>query len=285
MKPSDVLPFYRWYKANPPPSRGGGLNNWLFVAALRLRHYTSQGEAMEVLESLNLEAVKEGEILRQVECAFEADTSGHKAPRWPKPDMELRDSIAKTNTNVDELLSHPFTKTPATEEAIDLLFPGDPLICAGATQMLFHTQPRSKWRGTLSRKQFIVPNPMSAVKGLTLQRKESYHTLNNTGPRQYLVTEFDSGNVAEQLRVILHLRNHGPTPGADVLPLKMVLHSGGKSIHAWWEAAAFDPTDFFRRAVVLGADPHTWLKSQFVRMPDGWRKDKARVQHILYFAQ
>jgi hypothetical protein len=35
-------------------------------------------------------------------------------------------------------------------------------------------------------------------------------------------------------------------------------------------------------AVSLGADPATWLKSQFVRMPDGLR-DNGKRQRVLYF--
>jgi hypothetical protein len=39
---------------------------------------------------------------------------------------------------------------------------------------------------------------------------------------------------------------------------------------------------FFAYAVSLGADKATWLRSQFVRMPDGLR-DNGRRQVIYYF--
>jgi hypothetical protein len=35
-------------------------------------------------------------------------------------------------------------------------------------------------------------------------------------------------------------------------------------------------------AVRLGADPHTWLRSQFVRMPEGTRENGKR-QTVNYF--
>ena len=38
---------------------------------------------------------------------------------------------------------------------------------------------------------------------------------------------------------------------------------------------------FFRYAVSLGADPATWTRSQFVRMPGG-RRDNGKVQLVCY---
>jgi hypothetical protein len=64
-----------------------------------------------------------------------------------------------------------------------------------------------------------------------------------------------------------------------------VCHSGGKSLHGWY--ACFDRTEeenreFMAWAVRLGADRQTWVRSQFVRMPDGTRQNGKR-QSIFYF--
>src|SRR5262245_17952073 len=80
-----------------------------------------------------------------------------------------------------------------TEEIIDRLFPGNPLLCCGKSQSEFDTAPREHWRGELVRLQFIVPSPMSAVSGFTKDGRESKHTLSNTGLRRFLICEFDRG--------------------------------------------------------------------------------------------
>ena len=124
----------------------------------------------------------------------------------------------------------------------------------------------------------VVPSPMTEKWGVTKDGKRSQHTLSNTGPRRYLVTEFDSGAADSQAAIIDHLRSFAP--------LVMVLSSGGKSLHAWWHCG--DNTEaqqlaFFRYAVSLGADPATWTRSQFVRLPMGWREEKGRRQQVYFF--
>ncbi len=123
----------------------------------------------------------------------------------------------------------------------------------------------------------IVPSPMSARTGRTQDGRVSEHTLDNTGPRRFLIIEQDSGDADEQAAVLLHL--------AQRAPLALAVHSGSKSIHGWFLAEG-EPEDdlhaFMRRAVTLGADRATWTRSQFVRMPDGFR-DNGRRQTVHFF--
>ena len=42
------------------------------------------------------------------------------------------------------------------------------------------------------------------------------------------------------------------------------------------------PGDFMEEAVRLGGDPKTWLKSQFVRLPNGQRED-GTIQRVEFF--
>ena len=37
-----------------------------------------------------------------------------------------------------------------------------------------------------------------------------------------------------------------------------------------------------RYAVSLGADPRLWIRSQFARIPDGFRVDKEKLQSVIY---
>src|SRR5262249_20575154 len=116
--------------------------------------------------------------------------------------------------------------TSHTEEIIDRLFPGDPLLCAGKSHCDFETRSRSEWRGELAALQVIVPSPMTARIGRTQDGKESAHTLETTGPRSFLVIEQDAGAIDEQAAVLLHL--------AERAPLALAVHSGSKSIHGWF---------------------------------------------------
>jgi hypothetical protein len=124
----------------------------------------------------------------------------------------------------------------------------------------------------------MVPSPMSSRTGHTQNGKVSERCLDNTGPRRYLVTEFDTGTSDEQAGVIYHLMEY--------CPLVMVLWSGNRSLHAWWNCDGADDLkqrNFFNYAVSLGADPATWTRSQLVRSPQGWRTEKAVRQAVLYF--
>jgi hypothetical protein len=125
--------------------------------------------------------------------------------------------------------------------------------------------------------QLIVPSPMTAQTWQTQDGHESEHTLQNTGPRRFLVMEQDTGTVDEQAAILGHLAAHAP--------LALAVHSGGKSLHGWFYCAGQREDRlraFMCKAVSLGADPATWTRSQFVRMPDGTRGD-GRRQVVYYF--
>jgi hypothetical protein len=165
-----------------------------------------------------------------------------------------------------------------TEEIIDRLFPGNPLLCCGKSGQVFETRPRENWRGELSRLALIVPSPMIAPMGLTKAGKESAHTLTNTGPRRFLICEFDTGTPDEHAALLLHL--------GTFAPLICAVHSGNKSLHGWFFVcgqAEAKVEKFFRYAVSLGADRATWTRSQFVRMPDGTR-DNGNRQTIFFLS-
>jgi hypothetical protein len=101
--------------------------------------------------------------------------------------------------------------------------------------------------------------------------------LDNTGPRRFLVVEQDSGSADDQAGALLHL--------ASMAPLALAVHSGSKSIHGWFYCKGQTEErlrSFMRHAVEIGADPATWTRSQFVRMPDGTRQNGAR-QVVYYF--
>lgn len=64
----------------------------------------------------------------------------------------------------------------------------------------------------------------------------------------------------------------------------MALHSGGKSLHAWWPATGIPDETlrlFFALSVKLGADSMLWTPCQLVRLPEGVRDNGTR-QPVLY---
>jgi hypothetical protein len=269
-----------------PPRRGGGLHNWLFRAALVLHPFRTKEEIIEILRwSTYGEAVQAREIEEAVDnsssVAWKPGEALHqrKNSAWSALDVEKRATVIAECSELSELLrAKPFTDdAPHTEEIIDALFPGDPLLCCGTSSRVFATRPRSDWRGELSALQLIVPSPMTAKFGETKGGKKSQHTLSNTGPRRFLVIEQDNGSIDEQMAILAHL--------AKVAPLALVVHSGGKSLHGWFFCQGRSEETlrrFMNYAVSIGADRATWTPLQFVRMPDGVREGGAR-QLVHYF--
>ena len=113
---------------------------------------------------------------------------------WLCQNFELIKAVAHTgNGLVDLWEASPVrvdTNKPRTDEIIELLFPGNPLLCCGWTRHRFDTRARQHWH-KLQDLQFIVPSPMTAKQGLTREGKLSAHALSNTGPRRFLIVEFD----------------------------------------------------------------------------------------------
>lgn len=206
---------------------------------------------------------------------------------WPKTDRRALDRVLESEFSLYDLWDcSPVRITaekPATEEIIDTLFPGKPLLCCGWNLWRWDTKPRESWRGALSRIQFLVPSPMRAMQGVTLEGNISCRTLDNVGDRRFLVVEFDLteplGDASYQdasAALHLHLGQHAP--------LTLVVDSGGKSLHGWYYCAGQSEATvlrFMRYAVSLGADPMTWVRSQPIRMPDGLRDNGRR--HTVYF--
>jgi hypothetical protein len=227
--------------------------------------------AVEIIEAL---MTRNPNPPSEIEDALRSARGQRGSPNllWPQVNDEQIEAIARDGTGVLDLwesspLPMQIGKSRA-DEVIDCLFPGNPLLCVGQTNHVFRTQRRENWRGRLDAYSLIVPSPMTSETGLTKNGRESCHTLDNTGPRRFLIIEADRGSLDEQAAVIGHL--------ASYAPLAAVVFSGSKSLHGWFacQRASEDTLlRFMRYAVSLGADKRMWLRSQFCRMPDGRRSD------------
>jgi hypothetical protein len=272
------------------PQAGTGVHRWTLEAAWQCRFSNMPpAEAVAVIKSM---ITRHPQPANEVETAVEraygspmATTStAARFPRvkkWPAFNAEQREAVIASGGGLCDLWEASPRRfdddKPHTDEVLDALFPKDPLLCCGWSMSRFKTRPRSYWRGIAADLQLIVPSPMSSVTGVTKAGHPSEHSEANTGPRRFLVIEQDSGSLDDQAAVILHL--------AKRAPLALAVHSGKKSIHAWFYCAGQDETrlfTFMKSAVTLGADSATWSKTQFCRMPDGTRDNRSR-QTIYFF--
>ena len=141
---------------------------------------------------------------------------------------------------------------------------------------------------------------MTARTGTTQTGRTSPKTNANTGPRQYLVIEFDfkPDERSEDARLLGFAKQFGLNTTRDICaaladhlaqiaPLALVIWSGGKSLHCWHPCAGVPEEKLktlFTYACTLGADPATWTPSQFVRIPCGRNAKTMKRQEVLYFA-
>jgi hypothetical protein len=274
-----------------PPRAGEGVHHWLFRTARQLHAHYPATEIIRLLESQVANCgrnVPRSEIVAAVQnalaCAWQPTGKAVQArtvSKWPAVNQEQREAILRDGCGLADLWeASPIRledNTAHTEKLIDALFPGNPLLCCGKSNSAFDTRPREDWRAQLAGLALIVPSPMSTVEGVTKEGKPSRHALSNTGPRRFLVVEFDTGTPDDHAALLLHLAGYGP--------MVVAVHSGNKSLHGWFYCAG-QPEDkllrWMRYAVHLGADPATWSRCQFCRMPDGTR-DNGKRQTLFYF--
>jgi len=296
--PPVVLPPQIFSVYLPPPPQCG-IHSAIFKTASILRDAgSSPGSALDALFAWRQtyqfrRPVTDQEIKDAWQAVFlrsrigATQKSGHSAktafvPRWPIANPHKRSELVPKGFGLVDLWEHSpirFEDTaPHTRFILERLFPDDPLLCLGWTMSQFDTRHLSEWTSPESM-QFLTPSPMIARAGA---RKSdgflSAHTLANTGARRFLVVDFDDPS---------GLDSHAAAAWylSTQLPLALVLHSGGKGLHAWFWVNGLSDDElipFFRLACEFGGDKALWTRSQFARIPDGTR-DNGRPQRVYYF--
>lgn len=280
-----------------PPPAGKGVHSWIYVSALKL-HGIFPPE--QIFAFLRAEVANCGRHVpdKEIEAAVvnsarfatgQISTAklGGGSKAWPEVDhAAVQRVVASTEAPMARLFAHsgryglPQDQFEFVPFVVGLLFPGDPLICAGESVQTMSCGHLSEWGAAIAATQLIVPSPMTDRSGVNQQGDTSTRCLDNTGPRRFLVVEFDDLSIDEQAAIHVHL--------AARYPLALVVHSGGKSLHGWYFVAGRPEEElraFMRYAVSLGADRHTWTPCQAVRTPGGIRRDKWQtcVQQVVYF--
>jgi hypothetical protein len=209
-----------------------------------------------------LRKAPEREIVAAVASAYAGTYT--PGPRFPDPNPELMAEVDSYPSPVP----YPILSEEPPEFFLRQMFAPTDLLCIGATAFAMDTRSLQEWDGMLRPMQFLVPSPMISETGPRKQDGQpSFHAESNTGPRKFLITEFDGASKPAQMARIRSLEARGP------LFLAAVVDSGGKSLHAFWRAsrAENENFEFFSFACRLGADPRLWLRSQFARLPGGTR--------------
>lgn len=319
------LPEWLETKLASPPAAGEGIHSWLFSCACKLRPWRASEQMVQILTHAAVRCSRPVPFREIVDAVNNARNNWgpesrrtrviklmqgrHKPERvrpWPETDWSAVEAISKSGHSIADLsAASPGPTTQTAGEISQMLWHGDPLLCLAKSHPAdATTRLRSEWlQKGIDQNALIVPSPMKARMGKNQDGEPSKRCLDNTGPRSFLVVEFDfklapagiatpiptilSSVAAETpprtapdlcAAILLHLLDQGA-------PLALAVHSGGKSVHGWFPVhGAHDDAlrPFFRRCVSLGADPATWTRCQLIRLPGGTRSDGTR-QRILYF--
>lgn len=182
----------------PCPEAGTGAHVWLMSAANRCRNAgLSEEQTVEELAArLTREPNPANEVEQAARKAF-SETGGARkiTPAWPPVNKRQRQAVISAGLGLAQLVELSPVRwgdsSPHTEEIIDALFPGNPLLCCGQSSRIFATRAREDWRGLLQHRPLIVPSPMTARTGLT---KAGHIELAKDWPKSKSYLDNDAGH-------------------------------------------------------------------------------------------
>jgi hypothetical protein len=298
-----------------PPLRGEGLNDWYYRTAIMMaRRQVAEDEAIDKLEELAGSSSNPGEIDRQVARAYGwynnldmMSVSVASRPAWPERDDEqIRELVRCCPATIEQIKeasphgqpdNHPLEILKTLHGSM-----GEELLCLARTSKTgAFTRTFKEWMDPfktnlrkLASWEMCVPNLMRSRTGTTTDgRKNRPRTRDNACPpdqRRFIVTEIDI-RADDPLCASL-----GVTP-LDICAsyimgcvnpemLKMVVMSGGKSLHPWLDITGRTDAqieEIFRSLTPLGVDWHGTLPEHQFRLPNGFRADKQAKQSVIYF--
>ena len=295
-----------------PVRRGEGLNQYIWDRAWHLAMAGATAESTcKTIHRLVGHEARPGEIERAVRRAFltargKAGTvgtmpGGRHAPKWPDPDHDALVRVWEDHpATVDDLVA--LSPAVAPEHPLDVLrelhrADDEDLLCLGIKPTgPFYTQTFAtweQWRRDLPRWEMCVPNLMRTEYGTTDEGKRSARCRANScgkGGQRFLVVELD---LSADAPVVAELGARPVDVCAAVILHKIGLHhvrmvvaSGGKSLHAWVPAGGRTQEQieqFYRVWRRFAADWRGSLPEQQFRLPQGFRADKAAVQRVIFW--
>jgi hypothetical protein len=240
-------------------------------------------------------------------------TTGPCHLRWPERNDDLvREAVEECPAILADLWEASPIRPDEKRHPVDILADlhgaqGEELLClAPKSTCGFETRTFSEWakiirkqtsdwNGTRIRDwEMVVPNLMRSPTGTTLEGKgdRPRTKANACAPdsMKFAVVEVD---IREDDPLCRSLSRHPLEIGASVVmgqldlkKVRMVVMSGGKSLHAWVDVAGMNAasvTGFFRSLCPLAVDWRGSLPEQQFRLPNGYRADRRARQSVIYW--
>lgn len=262
----------------------GGTHRWLAQIAGGLKKRLTPEQCERFLSRccealVTHRQVPPREIEAAVALAYGSADTVTRGPVWPEARPAM---IAKALAEAAAPLFDGVTDSGATaQEALAVLFRPGELVCGGRFCEVPELRRLEEWTDS-DGVQFLCPNPMRGPSGLTKDGRLSVRCQSNIAVRQWIVAEFDDPtlNKGQQAKIASVL--------ARGLPLRLVVDSGGKSLHCWFSCEGVEEqavAKFFWLACALGADPTRWDECGWLRMPGGLRRkpDGSTVRQRVVF--
>ena len=163
----------------------------------------------------------------------------------------------------------------STHEILGVCYKPSDLICSGPLYAP-KTCSMHDWLNLGMKGDLFCPNPMRVERGINMDGNPSERCRDNVGSRKFNVYECDDTSLDFDTKASL-IKCLWDKTGAN---LRMVVHSGGKSLHAFFDASENEEMNwqFMSLAVKYGGDPDMYRPEQQSRLPNAYRlcKDTGR---------
>ena len=250
------------------------------ITLIVARHISDQNEAEELVNLLLRHASHRPNQSQEVRNALTGAYLKQNNPNYkPSPKPKAEDPAYKAkHLGEPETYEHYLRRTDpiprTTAEALTGLFqPSDIIFIQSKVEERSAAQAVSRWIDSpnLSDLQFLTFNTFHPDQP---RHQDQVHL------RRYLIHETDDPSLSfeQQFGLIKRLEK--------VATLKMIVNSGGKSLHAWFHWSPGEKKPFLELSQTLGGDPRFRLMNQLCRLPWGTRRKEGNLpagQPIIYW--
>ncbi len=245
----------------------------LRLALVVTRHIDDASEAERAVERVLRNVSHRPNQPNEIRNAITGAYYRHGNPHVPKnpikvtaPDPSLKENNLGKHGLFDKYVLRSDPIPVNAGEAITKLFdPTEYIFIQRQVAEKGRLLPASDWtdQPDLSQYQFITYNTFPAD---ATNRSEA-----QVFGRKYLLHETDDPSLTfeQQLGLIKRLETEAE--------LKMIVNSGGKSLHAWFKWTPGNKKTFLELSQKLGGDPRFKLMNQLCRLPWGTRRKEASL--------
>jgi hypothetical protein len=203
-----------------------------------------------------------------------------KLPAKDQCEETIKTALEEYKWSVSLMLNESPLKADqwSPQEVLSPLYQPEDLMCTGT---FYHpnVKPIAYWMKNGMAGDLFCPNPMRCETGINMDGKVSQRCRDNTGKRKFIVYESDDKELSFDQKAGL-VKSLWKETGAS---LRMVVHSGGKSLHAFFDASDDEKLNwqFMSIAVKYGGDPDMYRPEQQARLPNAIRLSKETGRALL----